>query len=55
MLNGYITYNSEENTIEEKLYEDVDPIISKESNDTLLDEDENIIKFYLNLCKVSSI
>lgn len=54
-LNGYITYNSKENTLEEKLYEDVDPIISKESNDTLLDEDENIIKFYLNLCNLEKL
>lgn len=52
VLRGNILYKSNENVIEEKLYKETTPIISKESVDTLLDEDNNIILFYMELCNL---
>lgn len=51
-INGSIVYDSKEKIIEEKLYKDMQPIVSREYFDTLLDEDENIISFYLDLCNL---
>lgn len=50
--NGEITYNSKENIIQEKLYKESQLIIYNEDFDTLLDEDELIISFYMNLCNL---
>lgn len=52
-IRGFLQYNSNENIIEEKVYKDVKPIISIETVDTLLEEDETIIKFYLDLCNLN--
>ena len=53
VLKGIIKYNSNENIIEEKLYKEDTPLISKESVDTLLEEDESIISFYIVLCNLN--
>lgn len=54
-LEGTVTYDSKEQTIEEKLYKDSEPIIVRETTDTLLEEDENIISFYLKLCNLDML
>lgn len=54
VLKGKIKYNSNENVIEEKLYKEDTPLISKESVDTLLEEDESIISFYTGLCNLNT-
>lgn len=54
-LKGIIVYDTKENIIEEKLYKENNPIISRESTDTLLTDDENIISFYMNLCKLDKL
>ena len=54
VLKGIIKYNSNENVIEEKLYKEDTPLISKESVDTLLEEDESIISFYIGLCNLNT-
>lgn len=54
VLKGNIKYNSNENIIEEKLYKEDTPLISKESVDTLLEEDESIISFYTGLCNLNA-
>lgn len=47
---GSIIYDSKDRNIREKLYKDEDLLVSRETEDTLLDEDEAIISFYMNLC-----
>lgn len=54
VLKGNVKYNSNENIIEEKLYKEDTPLISKESVDTLLEEDESIISFYIGLCNLNT-
>ena len=54
VFKGIINYNSNENIIEEKLYKEDTPLISKESVDTLLEEDESIISFYIGLCNLNT-
>lgn len=47
---GSIIYDSKEKDIKEKLYKGENLLVSRETEDTLLDEDENIISFYMELC-----
>lgn len=54
-LQGVELYNSKEKIIEEKLYKEKDLIISREYTDTLLDEDESVISFYLKLCDLNTL
>lgn len=54
-LKGFVTYDSEEQVIEESLYKGKEPIIVRQSTNTLLDEDEEIINFYMNLCNLQKL
>ena len=54
VFKGKIKYDSTENIIEEKLYKEDTPLISKESVDTLLEDDESIISFYTELCNLNT-
>lgn len=54
-IEAIVTYDSKEQIIEEKLYKDSEPIIIRETTDTLLEEDEKIISFYLNLCNLDML
>lgn len=52
VIKGFITYDSLDNIIYERIYKDEEPIISRETTDTLIEEDEEIINFYIKLCNL---
>ena len=54
-LKGSIAYNSLEEVIEEELYKDDEPVIVRQTTDTLLEEDEKLITFYMNLCNLNML
>lgn len=49
-LKGSILYDAKEKSVIESLYKDNKPLIIRETEDTILDEDESLISFYMNLC-----
>jgi len=54
-IKGIIVYDSKEKNITEKLYKNEERIISKEYEDTMLEEDEKIISFYINICNLKQL
>lgn len=54
-LTGTVLYDSHDQLIVENLYKNETPIISRETTDTLLEEDEKIISFYLDLCNLEKL
>lgn len=54
-LKSNVVYNAKECVVTEKMYKDEDIIISKEYEDTLLDEDEKLISFYSKLCGLDEL
>jgi len=54
-INGNIIFDTEEKLTKQKIYKDDEIIYSKENTDTLLEEDEQLISFYLNLCNLDKI
>lgn len=51
-IKGSILYDAKEKVIVENLYKQNTPVIVRETEDTILDEDENLISFYMNLCNL---
>lgn len=54
-IKGILVYNSNEAIIEEKISKENEIIISNQYTDTLLDEDTNIISFYMDLCGLNEL
>ena len=51
-IKGSILYDAKEKVIVENLYKQDTPVIVRETEDTILDEDEALISFYMNLCNL---
>ena len=51
-IKGSILYDAKEKVIVENLYKQDTPVIVRETEDTILDEDEVLVSFYMNLCNL---
>lgn len=54
-LKGNVTFNTNDKLITEKVYKENKPYYFKESEDTLLEEDEEIINFYTELFGIKKL